>query len=100
MVQSSLNLARTKTFKIHSELATELGKNLPVVPSNFNSGTTKDCYTGISDNRKNEFLLIKVSEDVVKKYLFCLNVNNAAGMDQFTAKFLKESCRCVSLTTV
>lgn len=38
---------------------------------------------------KNEFQLFNGSEDVVKKNLSCLNINNIAGLDQIPGKSLK-----------
>ena len=43
---------------------------MSISPNKFNSGTTKDYCTGISNNKTNEFELAKVSEDVGKKFYF------------------------------
>ena len=38
--------------KVFSKLAKNLGKKLPAAPNKFNSGTTKDYYTSIINNKK------------------------------------------------
>ena len=51
MVQFSLNLPKTQTFSI----ATDLLKKLPIAPNKFCSSTTKDYYADIYNNKKSEF---------------------------------------------
>ena len=65
-------------------------KTLSIEPNKFNSNTTKDFYTDIINNTtKNEFQLFNESDDAVRKFLSCLNVNKVPGMDQIAAKFWK-----------
>ena len=66
MVQSGLSLAKTNIFKsFYSKLAINLVKKIPIIPHQFNGGTTKDYYTGISNNKRNEFQLSSILVDLV-----------------------------------
>ena len=40
---------------------------------------------------KKDFQLLNISEDVVEKFLSCINTNKVAGLDQIPAKFLKKA---------
>ena len=80
-----------KNAKFCKKLAASLAKKLPIAPSRFNSVTTKDYYASIFNSKRNKFQLFNISEDVVKKNLFYVNTNKAAGMDQISAKFPKEA---------
>ena len=75
-------------------------KKLPIAPNKFNSSRTKDYYTGISNNKRNEFQSFNVSKNVAEKIISYLNIIMAAGTDQVAAKFLKEPYRYVSLSIV
>ena len=75
-------------------------KKLTIASNKFNSSRTKDYYTGISNNKRNEFQSFNVSKNVAEKIISCLNIIMAAGTDQVAAKFLKEACRYVSLSIV
>lgn len=52
--------------------------------------TIKENYTGVCNNKRNQFQLFNKSEDVFKKILSGLNINKPAGMDQILVKFLKD----------
>lgn len=62
--------------KFYSELATDLVKKLPIAPNTFCGSTTKDYYVDVYNNKKNEFRLLNVTEDVIENILSCLNTNN------------------------
>ena len=72
------------------KLATDLVKKMPNAHNKFNRGTITDYYTGISNNKRNQFQFFCISKNVVKKLLPCSNINKPSGMDQILAKFLKE----------
>lgn len=55
-----------------------------------NCVTIKENYTGVCNNKRNQFQLFNKSEDVFKKILSGLNINKPAGMDQILVKFLKD----------
>ena len=40
---------------------------------------------------KKYFQLLNISEDVVEKFLPCINTNKVTGLDQISAKFLKKA---------
>ena len=40
---------------------------------------------------KKYFQLLNISEDVVEKFLPCININKVTGLDQISAKFLKKA---------
>ena len=65
-------------------------KKTPITPNKFNNGTTKHCCTGKFNDGRNECQLFNVSKDV-KKILSVFNMNEAAGVEQIHAKFLKEA---------
>ena len=45
-------------------------KKRTIAPNKFNSGTTKDYFSDISNNKINEFRLFSVSEDAVKRFCY------------------------------
>ena len=51
--------------KFYPEVAANLVEKLPITPNKFNSGTKKDYQTCISDNKRNELQLFRISKDVV-----------------------------------
>lgn len=51
----------------YSELSTVLVKKLLIAPNKFCSSTTENYCSDEFDNKKNEFKLLNISEDVVKK---------------------------------
>ena len=70
--------------------ATDLMKKTSIAPNKVNDVTIKENYTGICNNKRNQFQLFNKSEDVFKKILSGLNINKPARMDQILVKFLKE----------
>lgn len=51
----------------YSGLATNLVEKSPIAPKKLDSCTSKDYYAGICNNKRTEFQLFNVSEDVSKK---------------------------------
>lgn len=50
--------------RFFSQLGTSLVKKLSIASNAFNSITTKDYYTGISNNKRNYFQLSNTFQDV------------------------------------
>ena len=69
------------------------GKKIPSAPNKCKSATSKDCYTSISNNKRNKYHLL-----TYPMILFCLNINDAAGMNH-SCKIFERSCRYGSLST-
>lgn len=72
----------------------QLWKQLLIVPNKFNGNTIKYYYTGIMNNKRNDFQLLNLSEDFVKKILPRLNINKKAGIDQISVNFWKKLQIC------
>ena len=66
-------------------------KKLPKAPNKFISQTTKNYYRKTSCNVSNDFKLSNVFKEVIQKILLSLDISKADGMDQISAKFLKDS---------
>ena len=52
----------------------------------FNSGATKNYFTGTSNRKRNALHLFNVSSMLLEKNLSCLNIKKTAGMDQIPVK--------------
>ena len=57
----------------------------------FNSGATKNYFTGTSNRKRNALHLFNVSSMLLEKNLSCLNIKKTAGMDQIPVKCFKEA---------
>ena len=66
-------------------------KELPIAPNKLNISTTKDYYTDKLNNNRSEFQLFNLYEDVLKKFLPCLNRIKTRGMNENPEKLLKEA---------
>ena len=85
------------TFKnVFENLANDLLLKLPKVPNIFTLAKTFSYYNtlGISDNK---FELSHISEEKMPKYLTNLSPNKASGIDNLSARFLKDGANVLAL---
>ena len=82
----------------YSELAGRIQEKLPKAPTKFTSQTTKNYYAKILRNASNNFELLNVSEEVIKKILLSLDTSKVTGMDQIPAKFLRDGAKVLALS--
>ena len=70
---------------------------MPRAPNKFTSQTTKNYYSKTSCNISNDFEFSNVSEEDAKKILPSLDTSKATGIDQLSAKFLRDSAEILAL---
>ena len=91
------NSSNANTFKNFFEnLANDLVLKLPKAPNIFTLAKTLTYYKtlGISDNN---FNLTHISEENMLKYLINLSPNKASGIDNLSARFLKDGANVLAL---
>ena len=70
---------------------------MPRAPNKFTSQTTKNYYSKTSCNISNDFEFSNVSEEDAKKILPSLDTSKATGIDQISAKFLRDGAEILAL---
>ena len=86
-IRTKKNASFFKNF--YPELAGNLVKKLPNPPLKFNTDKTIMFYKKLNPNLEN-FELVCITEETIKKLLCCLDVSKAPGMDEISPRFLKD----------
>ena len=71
-------------------LASDLVAKLPSPSNRFEINSVRDYYQNFLDLIPSKFRFSNVSEDVILKLLKDMNIDKAAGIDNLSAKFLKD----------